>query len=81
MIKHDRGGRADAARGEAVTDTERLAAFDGFAAEVRAELADVAARMDALRAENKVKTATYRQLFAERITLKDIDRRLAERGL
>ena len=64
-----------------MTDTERLAAFDDFAAGVRAELVDVAARMDALRAENKVKTATYRQLFATRITLKDIDRRLAERGL
>ena len=31
--------------------------------------------------ENKVKTATYRQLFATRITLKDIDRRLTAHGL
>ena len=60
---------------------ERLDAYDAFAAEVRAELADVSARMEALRSENKVKTATYRQLFATRITLKDIDRRLAARGL
>lgn len=37
--------------------------------------------MDVLRTENKVKTATYRQLFATRMTLKDIDRRLVERGL
>ncbi len=67
--------------GDAMTDAERLAAYDAFAGEVRAELADTAARMDALRAENKVKTATYRQLFAARVTLKDIVRRLEERGL
>lgn len=60
---------------------ERLDAYDAFAAEVRAELADVSARMEMLRSENKVKTATYRQLFATRITLKDIDRRLVARGL
>ena len=60
---------------------ERLDAYDAFAAEVRAELADVSARMEELRSENKVKTATYRQLFATRITLKDIDRRLDARGL
>ena len=60
---------------------ERLDAYDAFAAEVRAELADVSARMEVLRSENKVKTATYRQLFATRITLKDIDRRLDARGL
>ena len=62
-------------------DAERLRLYEAFAAQTRAELADVTQRMDALRAENKVKTATYRQLFATRITLKDIDRRLAEHGL
>ena len=60
---------------------ERLGAYDAFTAEVRAELADVSARMEELRSENKVKTATYRQLFATRITLKDIDRRLDAWGL
>lgn len=62
-------------------DAERLRSYEAFAAQTRAELADVTQRMDALRVENKVKTATYRQLFATRITLKDIDRRLAEHGL
>ena len=62
-------------------DAERLGAYDAFADEVRAELADVTERRERLRAENKVKTATYRQLFATRITLKDIDRRLSEHGL
>lgn len=59
----------------------RLDAFEAFAREARQELAETTARMEALRDENKVKTATYRQLFAARITLKEIDRRLAEHGL
>ncbi len=62
-------------------DRDRLDAFEAFAAEVRDELRQVTERMDALRAENKVKTATYRQLFAARITLKEIDGRLTEHGL
>lgn len=62
-------------------DAERLAAYEAFAAEARAELGGVSERMEVLRAENKVKTATYRQLFATRITLKDIDRRLTAHGL
>lgn len=64
-----------------MADAERLRSYEAFAAQTRAELADVTQRMDALRAENKVKTATYRQLFATRMTLKDVDRRLAEHGL
>ena len=62
-------------------DRDRLDAFEAFAAEVRDELRQVTERMDALRAENKVKTATYRQLFAARITLKEIDGRLTEHGV
>lgn len=62
-------------------DRDRLDAFEAFAAEARDELRRVTERMDALRAENKVKTATYRQLFAARIALKEIDGRLAEHGL
>lgn len=62
-------------------DRDRLDAFEAFAAEVRDELHQVTERMDALRAENKAKTATYRQLFAARITLKEIDGRLTEHGL
>ncbi len=66
------GGRDDAAR---------LAAYDAFAAGVRGELEATKARMDELAAAGKVKTATYRQLFAARITLREIDSRLRERGL
>lgn len=64
-----------------MNDAERLDAYDAFAADVRFELADVSARMEELRGANKVKTATYRQLFATRVTLKDVVRRLEERGL
>lgn len=63
------------------TDAERLAAYDDFAAQVRAENDQVQRQMEDLRAANKVKTATYRQLFATRITLREIVGRLEERGL
>lgn len=63
------------------TDVERLAAYDDFAAQVRAENDQVQRQMEDLRAANKVKTATCRQLFAARITLKEIVGRLEERGL
>ena len=62
-------------------DVKKLAAYDAFAADVRSELEDVTTRMAELKSAGRVKTATYRQLFATRITLKDIDRRLSERGL
>lgn len=64
-----------------MNEEERLAAYEQFAADVRREYADVEARMDELKAQGKVKTATYRQLFATRVTLKDIDRRLRARNL
>lgn len=64
-----------------MTDQERLAAYEAFAAEVREELSSTVARMEDLQARNKVKTATYRQLFAARVTLKEVDRRLASHGL
>ena len=67
--------------GHPMGDSERLAAYGAFTRGIRAELAEVGARIDVLRIENKAKTATYRQLFATRMNLKDIDRRLVERGL
>ena len=60
---------------------DRLTAFDQFAADVRRELDETARHMEKLRAENRVKSATYKQLFAIRSTLKEIDRRLVEHGL
>ena len=62
-------------------DAGRLVAYDAFAAEVRDELASTRARMEELSAAGRVKTATYRQLFAACITLKEIDSRLRSHGL
>ena len=64
-----------------VENMDRLTAFDQFAADVRRELDETARHMEKLRAENRVKSATYKQLFAIRSTLKEIDRRLVEHGL
>lgn len=66
---------------DSVEAATRLAAYDAFARDVRSELAQTGERMERLRLQGKVKSATYRQLFAIRSTLRDIDRRLAERGL
>ncbi|HJA29684.1 MAG TPA: hypothetical protein IAA15_08990 [Candidatus Olsenella pullicola] len=62
-------------------EAARLAAYEEFSRGVRDELASTVARMDELAAAGKVKTATYRQLFAARVTLREIDARLRERGL
>ena len=68
--------------GEGTWTTARgLRPYDAFATDVRLELERTAGRMDELRAAGQVKTATVSQLFANRATLRDIDRRLAERGL
>ena len=64
-----------------MTDSERLAAYEAFAADVRAEYERTQQQMDELARANKVKTATYRQLFAARVALKEIMNRLRERGL
>ena len=77
MIFISQGSR----RGNNLGDTERLAAYDDFAKGVREELEQCEMQMRSLRAEGKTKTATYRQLFANRVTLKEIARRLDEHGL
>ena len=63
---------------DSATDADRLARF---AEEIRAEFADTRKRLADLRAQDKVKTATYQQLFANRMTLEGIDRRLRNAGL
>ena len=82
------GPRRDAARGDELCcgaergdELRRLDAFEAFAASVREDLADASARMYGLRAAGKVKSATYRQLFAIRSTLREVDRRLRDYGL
>ena len=68
-------------RAEPLSPEERLAAYEEFSRGVRDELASTVSRMDELAAAGWVKTATYRQLFAARVTLREIDARLRERGL
>ena len=62
-------------------DAARLAAYDELAAGVRDELEATKARRGELAAAGRAKSATYRQLFAARVTLREIDARLRERGL
>lgn len=66
---------------DSTSDADRLARSDHFAAGIRAELADTRARLAELRAQGKVKMATYQQLFANRMTLEGIERRLRDAGL
>lgn len=64
----------------AIDAPARLAAYDAFAAEIREDLQRIDARMDELQQAGKTK-AEYRQLFAARMTLRDVERRLAKHGL
>lgn len=51
---------------------ERLAAFEAMLKAVQKQYADTTARMDTMKQEGKVKTATYRQLFARKLSLQDV---------
>ena len=51
-----------------MSDQERLAAFERMLADVRANYAELNARMDKLRAEKKEKTATFRQYWSNKMT-------------
>ena len=62
-------------------DAARLAACVEFAAGVRDELEATKARMGELAAAGRVKSPTYRQPFAARVTLREIDARPCEHGL
>jgi hypothetical protein len=62
-------------------DERRLQRFDAFARGVNDELSQTRAQMDELRAEGRVKSATYQQLMANRMVLEQIVARLKEFGL
>jgi len=55
-----------------MTEQERLAAFERMYADVLKEQKEVLERLDALRAAGKQKGATYRQLLAQKLTLRDL---------
>lgn len=50
-----------------MTEAEQLAAYRQMQDFVSGRLADTTARLDALRAEGKQKTATYRQLLGDKL--------------
>ncbi len=52
-----------------MTDEERLCKFEEMLDAVRSERQTVSATLEDLRVQNKVKTATYQQLFARKMTL------------
>ncbi|MGN0076143.1 MAG: hypothetical protein ACI38Z_04120 [Parafannyhessea sp.] len=59
----------------------RLERYEAFAASVREDYGTTQRQMDDLRAQDRVKTATYRQLYAYKCTLGEILDRLEECGL
>lgn len=54
-----------------MTGEERLAAFEAMLDSVQRQYAETTTRMDKMKLEGKVKTATYRQLFARKLSLQD----------
>lgn len=48
-------------------DNNRLEAFEKMLAAVEKEYGDIAARMEKMKADGKVKTVTYQQLMARKM--------------
>lgn len=55
--------------------------FEKMLSSVLSEYEDVLGKMEKLKAENKVKTVTYKQLMATRLTLQNIISRYEIYGL
>lgn len=49
-----------------------MEAFEAMFAAVRREYADILSRMEKLKAEKKVKTVTYQQLLARKLTYQNM---------
>ncbi|MCC6107598.1 MAG: hypothetical protein LIV26_07505 [Atopobium sp.] len=60
---------------------EKLERYERFARGLRDELATTDQKLQTLKAQGKTKTATYRQLFANRFMLEEMVSRLDEAGL
>ena len=50
----------------------RLEQFEAMLAAVQAQYSDTTAQMERLKAAGRVKSATYRQLFAKKLNLQDM---------
>lgn len=55
-----------------MNEQEELAAYRAMKAAIEEEYTRTADRMAALKAQGKEKTATYRQLFARKLTLSEL---------
>ncbi|MCI8466493.1 MAG: hypothetical protein HFI63_11695 [Lachnospiraceae bacterium] len=53
-------------------EENRLEAFERMLMAVQKEYADILARMERLKAEKKVKTVTYQQLLARKMTYQNM---------
>ena len=53
-------------------DARRLSGYDRLYADLLTERDQVAAQMDRLREQGKVKSATYQQLIANKLTLQNL---------
>ena len=51
---------------------ERLAAFENMLKNVKDRYADTTEKMEKLKAEGKLKSVTYNQLMAEKLTLQKV---------
>ena len=52
--------------------SERLAAFEKMLADIEKNYADMQQKMDALKAQGKEKSATYRQLMGNKLMYKQM---------
>ena len=62
-------------------DLIRLERYETFRCDVVAELASTEGQLRDLKTAGKTRTATYQQLFANRLTLRGILERLADHGV
>ena len=68
-------------KGLPMTDRERLERFEAVLAVLQAEQATVEATMEELRAKDRVKSATYQQLMARKLTLRTLAALFERHGL
>lgn len=64
-----------------LSDRKKLERYVRFAQDLRDELAETDQKLQTLKAQGKTKTATYRQLFANRFMLEEMVSRLDEADL
>ncbi|MCI2058305.1 MAG: hypothetical protein LKJ80_03765 [Oscillibacter sp.] len=66
---------------EPLTDAERLARYDRMRADLLAEKSRIADKMDLLRLQGRQKSASFRQLMGDKLTVQAMLSRLASYGL